>query len=136
MLVVASKPLAEELGGFRLSRIELTGAGIVLLPVLVTTDWSGPSSRQWLQLALLGVVHTGVGVAVYLSALAKVPATSVGILGYLEPIAVVAFSWLLLADAPALTTVAGGALIVVAAALVLRGASATAAPEVPVHVPG
>jgi drug/metabolite transporter (DMT)-like permease len=64
-----------------------------------------------------------------------VPATSVGILGYLEPVAVVAFSWLLLSDSPSITTVAGGALIVVAGALVLRTAS-TAVPEVPVHVPG
>jgi drug/metabolite transporter (DMT)-like permease len=135
VLVVVSKPLAEALGGFRLSRIELTGAGIVLLPVLFTTDWSGPTPRQWLALGVLGVVHTGVGVAVYLHALSKVPATSVGILGYLEPVGVVVFSWILLADAPSRTTIAGGALIVLAGGLVLRRA-ATAVPEVPVHVPG
>ena len=135
VLVVVSKPLAESLGGFRLSRIELTGAGITLLPVAVTTDWSGPSPRQWLALAVLGLVHTGLGVAVYLDALAKVPATSVGILGYLEPVAVVVFSWLVLAEAPSAATVAGGALIVLAGALVLRQAP-SAVPEVPIRVPG
>ena len=136
VLVVVSKPLAEALGGFRLSRIELTGAGITLLPVVVLADWGGTTSRQWLALAVLGVVHTGIGVAVYLDALAKVPATSVGILGYLEPVAVVAFSWLFLADVPSITTVVGGALIVVAGMLVLRATSSSATPEVPVHVPG
>lgn len=135
VLVVVSKPLSETLGGFRLARIELAGAGVVLLPVLVTTSWGGTTAREWLALGVLGVVHTGIGVAVYLVALSKVPATSVGILGYLEPVAVVVFSWLLLADVPSLTTVAGGALIVVAGALVLR-ATPSALPEAPVHVPG
>jgi drug/metabolite transporter (DMT)-like permease len=136
VLVVVSKPLAESLGGARLSRLELTGAGITLLPVLVLADWSGPTARQWVGLAVLGVVHTGIAVAVYLEALAKVPATSVAIVGYLEPVAVVGFAWLVLADAPSATTVAGGALIVLAGALVLRSTSADAVlPEAPVHVP-
>ena len=135
VLVVVSKPLAESLGGFRLSRIELTGAGVVLLPVAVLADWSGATGRAWAALVVLGVVHTGIGVAVYLDALAKVPATAVGILGYLEPVAVVVFSWLFLADVPSLTTVTGGALIVVAGVLVVRAAAAST-PEVPVHVPG
>ena len=135
VLVVVSKPLAESLGGFRLARIELAGAGVVLLPVLVTTGWGGTTARQWSALLVLGFVHTGIGIAVYLDALAKVPATSVGILGYLEPVGVVVFSWLFLAVAPAVTTVAGGALIVLAGALVLR-AAATTQPEVPAHVPG
>lgn len=137
VLIVVSKPLAESLGGFRLSRIELTGAGIVLLPVLVTAEWGSTTARQWLALGVLGVVHTGIGVAVYLDALSRVPATSVGILGYLEPVGVVVFSWLLFADVPSPTTVAGGALIVLAGALVLRAASSSSAvPEAPVHVPG
>lgn len=136
VLVVVSKPLAEHLGGLRLSRLELAGAGAVLLPVLFTTDWSGPTPRQWVALAVLGLVHTGVGVALYLEALARVPATAVGILGYLEPVGVVVFSWLLLAEAPAATTVVGGALIVLAGVLVLRATSSTAVPEAPVHVPG
>lgn len=136
VLVVASKPLAETLGGLRLARLELGGAGVVLLPVAFTTDWSAPTRNQWLALGVLGLVHTGIGVAIYLHALGRVPATSVGILGYLEPVGVVAFSWLLLAEAPTPATVAGGALIVVAGALVLRATPTPAVPEVPVHVPG
>ena len=136
VLVVVSKPLAESLGGLRLSQLELGGAGLVLVPIALTTDWARPTVAQWLALAVLGIVHTGVGVAVYLHALARVPATSVGILGYLEPVGVVVFSWLLLADVPSITTVAGGALIVLAGALVLRAAPASVVPEVPIRVPG
>ena len=138
VLVLVSKPLAERLGGFRLARIELLGAGVTLLPVVVRTDWSGPRPSQWAALAVLGLVHTGIAIAVYLDALARVPATAAGVLGYLEPVGVVVFSWLVLGRGPSVTTVAGGALIVVAGVLVLRSTSSARAvsPEVPVRVPG
>ena len=138
VLVLVSKPLSESLGGFRLARVELAGAGVVLLPLLLTSDWAGLDLRSATALVVLGVVHTGIGVAVYLDALAKVPATAVGILGYLEPVGVVVFSWTLLGAVPSWTTVAGGALIVLAGVVVLRTASvpANVTPEVPAHVPG
>ena len=138
LLVLVSKPLSAALGGLRLARLELAGAGVVLLPVALTTDWSGPRPRQWLALAVLGLVHTGIGVAIYLEALARVPATAVGILGYLEPVGVVLFAWGLLGDAPSLTTIAGGALIVLAGVLVLRATASpsSANPKEPAHVPG
>jgi drug/metabolite transporter (DMT)-like permease len=140
-LVLVSKPLAEAYGGTRLTWIELTGAGVVLLPFAFTTDWSLASPGDWLALVVLGLGHTALAISIYLAALAEVPATHVGILGYLEPVAVVLLGWLVLGVAPSPTTLAGGALVIAAGALVIVAApsaspAAAATPEVPARVPG
>ena len=138
-LVLVSKPLAEELGGLRLNLAEMAVAGLLLLPVAASTtdDWTGLATA-WPWLLVLGLVHTALGVSLYLAALGRVPATQVGILGYLEPVSVVVLTWLVLGDRPALTTAVGGALVVAAGAVVvLSSVPATAtAPEVPARVPG
>ncbi len=131
-LVVVSKPLAEVYGGLRLTLLQMTVAGVALLPLALTLDW-GPPRAEWAWLVVLGLVHTAVGVTLYFSALARVPATHVGILGYLEPVAVVALSWVLLSQQPTLATVVGGATIVAAGALVIGSRRME---EVSVGVPG
>jgi drug/metabolite transporter (DMT)-like permease len=118
-LVLVAKPLAEELGGLRLTFLQMVIAGTVLLPLAVVTDWSGDGAAGWLWLVVLGLVHTGIGTALYLTALSRVPATHVGILGYLEPVGVVLFGWLLADASPKLTTLVGGGLIIAAGALVM-----------------
>jgi drug/metabolite transporter (DMT)-like permease len=118
VLVVASKPLAEAYGGLRLAFMEMAGAGLVLLPIALSTPWGHPQPA-WLWLVVLGLAHTAVGTGLYLAALGRVPATHVGILGYLEPASVVACGWLFLHQRPDLATVVGGIMIVAAGALVL-----------------
>lgn len=143
-LVLVSKPLAEQLGGLRLNLAEMAVAGVLLVPVAATSDWTGLAAA-WPWLVVLGAVHTALGITLYLAALARVPATAAGILGYLEPVSVVVLAWLLQGDPPLPATVAGGALIVAAGALVVLGAPSGAvaatedlstAPEVPARVPG
>ena len=115
-LILLSKPLSETYGGFRLAFLEMAGASVLLLPWAATAEWGEPD-RDWAWLLVLGLGHTALGTGVYLDALARVPATAAGILGYLEPVSVVLFSWWLLSETPRLATLAGGGLILVAAAL-------------------
>lgn len=130
MLTILSKPLSEAYGGPRLAFLEMAVAGVALAPLAAVAGWGDPEPA-WLWLAVLGVVHTGFAVAVYLGALARLPATSVGILAYLEPASAVLFGWLLLSETPHVVTLAGGALILAAGALVVRaGAAAVPTPEV------
>ncbi len=129
-LVVVSKPLAEAYGGLRLAFLEMAGAGVVLVPVALRTAWGTPH-LTWLWLVLLGLVHTAIGTGLYLAALARVPATHVGILGYLEPASVVVCGWLFLSQRPSVATVAGGVLIAAAGALVVRSAQLAEVPGVP-----
>jgi drug/metabolite transporter (DMT)-like permease len=126
-LVLASKPVAEAYGGLRSALIEMTGAAIVLAPVAATAGWGRPH-KAWLWLLVLGLVHTAVGTALYLEALARTRATNVAILGYLEPAAVVLLGWLFLNESPGISTLAGGALIVAAGWMTV--AQTQPAPEV------
>jgi len=117
-LIVLSKPLAEVYGGLRLAFMEMAGAGMVLVPVALATAW-GPPRAAWLWLVVLGLLHTALGTSLYLGALSRVPATQVGILGYLEPASVVLCAWLLLGQRPTPATLVGGGLVAVAGALVV-----------------
>ncbi|HEX3426930.1 MAG TPA: DMT family transporter [Acidimicrobiales bacterium] len=121
-LIVMSKPLAAAYGGLRLAFMELAGAGVLVIPVAVAANWP-PFGASWWWVILLGVVHTALGITLYLSVLAEVPATHVGILSYLEPVVVVLSAWLWLGQRPTLATVLGGALVV--AAGVVLAATAT-----------
>jgi drug/metabolite transporter (DMT)-like permease len=143
-LVLVSKSLAPRLGGLRLNLLEMAVAGVLLVPAALAADWTGLSAA-WPWLVVLGAVHTALGITLYLAALAVVPATHVGILGYVEPVSVVALSWVVLGERPALTTAVGGALVIAAGALVVLRSTTAAAPsppaapatvEVPAHVPG
>ncbi len=119
VLVVVSKPLAEAYGGVRLALMEMMGATVTLIPWAVTATW-GPPRWSWLLLFVLGLVHTALGLGLYLSALGRVPATHVGIMGYLEPVGVVVVAALFLDEALSTGTVVGGALILAAGALLIR----------------
>ena len=131
-LVLASKPLAEVYGGIRLAFLELFVAGAVLLPVGLRAGWGAPR-LDWLWLVVLGLVHTALGVSLYLAALARVPAVHAGILGYLEPAGAVVCGWLFLNEQPGPATVVGAVMIVAGGLLVLRAGAAR--PEV-IGVPG
>lgn len=121
-LVLLSKPAAERLGGLRLTFVEMVVAGVALAPAVMiagTGDWR--RALPWL--AVLGLVHTAVGTALYLHVLARVPATEVGILGYLEPIGVVVFAWTLAGEQPSILTVTGGLVVIGGGVLALRATS-------------
>lgn len=118
-LVLAAKPLAQLYGGLRLTLMEMVVAGTALVPLAARAGW-GPPRPSWGWLAVLGLVHTGVGVVVYLTVLARIPAAHVGIIGYLEPVGVVVVGALTGAEALRLTTIIGAMLIIGAGAVVIR----------------
>jgi drug/metabolite transporter (DMT)-like permease len=135
VLIVLSKPLAEVYGGLQLAFIEMAGAGLLLIPVAVFTRWPRPAP-SWLWLLVLGVVHTGIGISIYLAALADLPATHVGILGYLEPVGVVVCAWVFLAQRPAVETVLGGVLVVGAGVTIVALGRLDQAGEAAAAIPG
>lgn len=119
--IVLSKPLAQAYGGLRLAFLVSSVAAAVLAPLAALQPWGRPDAT-WLWLLVLGLGHTALAQALYLAALAHAPAAKVSILGYLEPVVVLAVGWLFLSEALRTETVVGGALIVIAGIAVIRTA--------------
>ena len=118
-LILLNKPLADTYGGIRAAQMQMTGAGVLIVPFVLTADIGTPHAA-WLWLVVLGVVHTGVAISVYLSCLSVVGATITGVLGYLEPTTAVLWAWLVLGESPSAATLVGGAAILGAGLLVVR----------------
>ncbi|BDH60336.1 EamA family transporter [Lysinibacillus sp. PLM2] len=53
---------------------------------------------NWVPILILGVVNTGVGCYFYFSSIGRLPVQSVSILGYLEPLSALVFSFLILGE--------------------------------------
>ena len=119
ILVLINKPLSAAYGAAPLAFTQFVVAGVALVPVAAVAGWGSPRP-EWLWLVVLGVVHTALADVLFLGALARMPAARAGVLLYLEPASAVAFGWLLLGESPAVGTVAGGGLIVLAGVLVAR----------------
>lgn len=130
-LNLAAKPLSGVYGGVRLAFMETAGAALVLLPIAVVLH-SGSLSTAWPWLVLLGLVHTALGVSLYLSALRHLPVTHVSILSYLEPASVVALAWIVLAERPTLLTSVGGLFVIAAGVLVVTAGRQHSMPPEPV----
>jgi drug/metabolite transporter (DMT)-like permease len=77
----------------------------------------------------LGILCTAIPYVLYAEGLRRVRVEHASILGYLEPVSAPFYALLLLGEAPAATTVAGGALIVAAGVLVVMFGAPDAAPE-------
>lgn len=128
-LALLNKPLTSAYGGVRLAFTQLLITTVVLAPFAAVADVGEPS-WSWAWLLVLGLVHTALCIAVYLTALERLPATRVAVLLYLEPVSAVAFGWLLLDESPTVVAALGGLLVVVAGLLVSRQRD-----DVPVPVP-
>jgi drug/metabolite transporter (DMT)-like permease len=127
-LILVSKKVLPGIGGRRLALWQLTAAGIVMVVPAAAVSW-GPPQWSWLWLVALGFVGTALLGAWYLSLLDRLPAATVGVLLYLEPVSAVLMAWVFLGETPTLLVLTGGSLVVVAGMMVLR---ATGSAPVPV----
>jgi drug/metabolite transporter (DMT)-like permease len=126
-LTLLSKVALAGLSGAGLALRQLVVAGVVVLPFALTARWGAPRVSWW-WLVVLGVVFTAGLNAVYLDQLARLPASMVGVLAEIEPVASVGFGWWLLHQRPAAITAVGGTAIVLAGMMVIRAAGRAPSP--------
>ncbi|HVE69484.1 MAG TPA: EamA family transporter [Solirubrobacteraceae bacterium] len=93
-------------------------AAVVLSPALLFTSFGGVSGSDVAYLAILGVALTGLSGVIYVGALKWVPATTAGILAYMEPVSAAVLAALLLDESLTLAIVVGGGAIVAAGVVV------------------
>ena len=73
-------------------------------------DFSAMNATGWLLMAVVGVVHTGFAYFLYFGAVGKLPATSVAVCSYLDPVVAVLLSAILIAPI-GIPAICGAALI-------------------------
>ncbi len=126
-ITLLSKKVVGDLGGANLALAQLGVAALVLTPVATTVHWGSPQMSWW-WLAVLGGLFTGVLVGVYLTMLDRLPAATVGVITYVEPVSAVLCGWVFLAEVPDAVTVVGGAMVLVAGIAVVRWSTASSLP--------
>lgn len=73
-------------------------------------DFSAMNATGWLLMAVVGVVHTGFAYFLYFGAVGKLPATTVAVCSYLDPVVAVLLSAVLIAPI-GIPAICGAALI-------------------------
>jgi drug/metabolite transporter (DMT)-like permease len=136
LLIVLLKRWAAEVHPMTLVAWQEGTAALVLSPALVFTSFGGVGRTDVAYLALMGIVLTGATGVIYLGALKRVPATTAGILAYMEPVSAAGLAALLLGEAltPAIL-VGGGAIVAAGVAVALRTPPGAGSVEEPIPSP-
>ena len=99
--------------------VQLLAAGVVVLPYALAVGGVGgepPGALTLLLLAAVCIVHTGLAYALYFGSVERLPAHTLALLSYIDPVVAVLLSALLLHEALTLPTALGAVLILGAAA--------------------
>lgn len=94
--------------------VQLSAASLVLLPYLMLTQGlslQGLTALQWVLLAVVGIVHTGIAYAMYFGSMKNLPAHTIAIFSYLDPVLAVLLSTLLLKEPLSIWGISGAVLI-------------------------
>ena len=118
LFVIFAKKTLTSLSGYSVALHSYFFSSVFLVPSLIQVNLS-MSLNSWLLLLFLGVFNTAFAVTLYLKGLRLIRAQEAAVLTYLEPASAVMFGYLLLAQQPAPTMIAGGLLILSAGYIVV-----------------
>ena len=100
--------------GIHRTFLQFLSAIIILIPYVLFTDGINLGSLNtsgWVNLLILGLVHTGITYCLYFSSLKELPGQKAAILSYIDPLVAVIVSVVILRESISLGQIAGGALI-------------------------
>ncbi|QCT96140.1 DMT family transporter [Stutzerimonas degradans] len=96
---------------------------LAILLGLLPFAWAGVPAipaQDWLWLALLGVLCTGLAHSLFVASLRVLKARTTSVIFALEPVYGIAFAWWLFDEQPTLRMIGGGALIILASVITSR----------------
>ena len=102
------------IGAYDKTILQLAASAVVILPyLLLTQGFALPalSGIQWVLLAVVGIVHTGIAYALYFGSMKDLSAETVALFSYLDPVIAILLSALLLREPMTLTGILGTMLI-------------------------
>ena len=94
--------------------LQFLSAIVVLIPYVLLTGGitlGSLSQTGWINLLIVGLLHTGITYCMYFSSLKELPGQKAAILSYIDPLVAVIISVTVLGEPMTLGQVAGGALI-------------------------
>ena len=100
--------------GIHRTFLQFLAAVTTLLPYVIVTSGitvGKLSGFGWLNLLIVGLVHTGLTYCMYFSSLKELPGQKAAILSYIDPLVAVVISVTVLGEAMTLWQVMGGVLI-------------------------
>lgn len=108
------------LSGLEMTLIQLLGAAVVVIPYTVITHqgpWLNLASEAGIYAIIIGLVHTGIALYFYFSAIQELPAQSVALCSYIDPASALFFAAIFLGDVLSPLQIAGALLILGGAAI-------------------
>ena len=109
--VVLVNKFIKNVEGIHRTFVQFVGAAVVLLPYVLLTEGihlGALDASGWVNLVIVGVVHTGVTYCLYFSALKDLPGQKAAILSYIDPLVAVLVSVTVLGETMTLLQAAGG----------------------------
>lgn len=110
----------KNLPSFETTLLQLMVAAITLLPVVLLqlkTQGDSPlvllniGAQSWINMFLLGIVHTGLAYLLYFGSVKELSAQSIAILSYIDPISAVIMAMIFLGEDITIVKIIGGILI-------------------------
>ncbi len=86
---------------YRKTTVQLLSAGVVMIPYMLITGEMSVGKSDWIAVVLLlvvGIVHTGIAYVLYFGSMDGLKAQSVAIISYIDPVAALLFSAMLLKE--------------------------------------
>ncbi len=112
--MVLSNKLAREISGFENATLQIlfTAMTVTLFSLLRRDIPFTIAGSDWLPVLWLGLINTGLGCFLYFSSIGKLPAQSVAVCGYIEPLSAVLLSAIVLKERMMPLQFLGAALII------------------------
>ncbi len=112
--VILLNKFIKNVEGIHRTFLQFLSAIVILLPYVCLTSGvtlGTLNSKGWINLLIVGLIHTGITYCLYFSSLKELPGQKAAILSYIDPLVAVLISVILLGEPMTLLQAAGGGLI-------------------------
>ena len=112
--VILLNKFIKKVEGIHRTFLQFLAAILVLIPYVAMTGGvtlGGLGGIGWINLLIVGLVHTGITYCLYFSSLKELPGQKAAILSYIDPLVAVVISVTVLGEAMTASQLIGGALI-------------------------
>lgn len=112
--VILLNKFIKNVTGIHRTYLQFLAAIIILIPYVACTSGfhlGSLDSKGWVNLLIVGLIHTGITYCLYFSSLKELPGQEAAILSYIDPLMAVVISVAILGESISLPQIIGGILI-------------------------